>query len=124
MRGGALIAWEMHPLFNPEGVVTFTVQASRTGVGDWTDVATVVDTNVAEDTVQRLYGKAPRLYYRVRVVLANATEYMSTKKQITSSLNEKDSRLVREILRKERLNLQKLACVCRDNHTGRRVSVG
>ena len=112
MRGGALIAWEMHPLFTPDGVITFTVSASRTGVGDWETVATVTDSNVAEDAIQRLYGKAPRLYYRVTATTENGDTYESRKRQITSSLNERDSRLVREIMRKENLNMQKYAGQC------------
>jgi hypothetical protein len=103
-RGGALIAWSLDSLFPLASPTTFTVQASRSGVGDWEDVGTVVDDYSYTDTNRWIYGKLPRLHYRVTFT-QDAVDYESDTVQADGNLSGKDARIAREIVRKEHLRL-------------------
>jgi len=111
MRGGALLAWDLHPMFRSTGPLTFRVMVSRTTAGAWETVTTVTDQYIAEDPNWRLYGKAPRLYYRIRMT-ADGVNYDSEDKQMVGNLSDHDLPIYREIIRKETLRLQKYAGMC------------
>ena len=104
-RGGALISWELHPLFPVTAPITFTVEVSRSGVGDWQTVGTVVNGYSLTDTSRWLYGKLPRLHYRVSFT-QDAVTNVSDSTQVDGILAGKDLRMAREMIRKERLRLR------------------
>jgi hypothetical protein len=111
-RGGTLVAWEINRMFNLPAPWSFQLMASRSGVGDWVLVATAVDTFVAEDLNQWVYGKAPRLFYKVVLTTGDSQEFESCTKQILSNLSDHDLQVVNEILRKEDLNNMGYAGQC------------
>jgi len=111
-RGGTLIVWSLHPLYQPAVGTVFTVLASRPGVDDWREVGQVIDQNALEDPQQWIWGKAPRLFYKVALRQPGGEEAESKVVQIGNELCDKDARLLREMVRKEELRLTKLAGTC------------
>ena len=107
--GDSIIAWELHPMFKAKQPFTFTVQASRSGVGDWVDVAVVIDTCIAVDPNRWLYGVAPHLWYKVILTDDDGHTYDSAVKQMVADFNRHDLCILHDILRKENLRNTKYA---------------
>ena len=105
VRGGALIAWQLSPAVRLDAEPTFTVEASRSGVGDWEVVAVTTGYYAAIDESRWLYGKAPRLHYRVRFTTAGRT-HTSPRYQIGANLDGRDAAILRDIVRKEALRFR------------------
>lgn len=111
LQGETLVAWELNKLFPISEPPVFTLKASRSGVGDWTDVVTVTDEYFAFDVVRRVYGKAPRLHYKI--VMAHAGKsYESGVIQMGGNLSDHDWAVLRDVVRKEILRLAKFAGRC------------
>jgi len=103
--GGTLIAWSLDQLFPITAPITFTVENSKSGTGDWLTVGTVVDDYSITDATQRIYGKLLRSFYRVSFV-HGAITYTSDVEQAGGNLTGKDKMIAREIIRKEQLRFR------------------
>jgi len=108
-KGGTIVAWELHRMFRASTPFTFTIQASRSGVGDWVTVSEVQDTCIAVDPNRWLYGVAPHLWYKVILTDADGHTYESIAKQMVSDFNQHDTALLRDMIRKENLRNMKYA---------------
>lgn len=107
--GGTVVSWELHKLFRAVAPLTFTVYASRSGVGDWIEVASVQDTCLAVDPNRWLYAVAPLLFYKVVLTDANGGTYDSAVHQMVADFNQHDMALLRDMIRKETLRNTKYA---------------
>ena len=111
-RGGTLIAWELHPQFKLTEGAEFTVAVSRSGVGDFEEVTTINDTMFAVlDPEQRIFGKAPRLFYQISLSQGTDT-FTSDTTQIGNALAPRDVNILREIVRKENLYIERYGGMC------------
>lgn len=106
-RGGAMLAWELHPLFELSTPLTFTIYASRSGVGDFVAVGTVVDDFSFEDTNRWIYGKNVRLHYQVRLVDGASKEAESEVKQAVGNQgSNRFQQIANEMIRKEFVRME------------------
>ena len=101
--GGTVISWELHNMFRATAPLTFTVYASRSGVGDWAEVATAVDTCLTVDPNRWLYAVAPHLFYKVTLTDADGNVYDSAVHQMIADFNQHDKMILRDMIRKETL---------------------
>lgn len=108
-HGGTVVAWELDRRFRANSPFTFTVKASKSGVGDWTTVATVEDTCLAVDAYRHLYGVAPLLFYQVTLTDADGNTYDSKVHQMIADFNPHDTAIIRDTVRKENLRNMKFA---------------
>lgn len=102
---GALVSWELDPLFKDSLPHTFQLEVSYGGTpesDDWVEVgAPAVDTFFLVDDEQRLFGKTLELAYRVRLTTPRG-EYLSSPAQVRfSAASFRDWRIRRKILRQE-----------------------
>ena len=109
-----LIEWEMEDWFVDDGPWVFTVyRTQREDLLDWEQVAQVVNQSFAYDTNQNSYGVGVRNYYKVTVTTAKLDEngdphtYESDALLAGNNLSRRDWRLLREVIRKETLLLEK-----------------
>jgi hypothetical protein len=111
-RGTTRVWWQLEPTFHEDGPYVFQLQVGSTGIAegiDWQNAgAPVVNGFAASDTVWRNSGSIIATHYRVVLTTATA-EYVSAPSPCFGLLPERDWVLAREILRKERLRLRKVA---------------
>lgn len=109
-KGQSRIAWELNRQLVDPGVYWFQLQVGRAatpGATDWLDVGSeVADVPYLTDSSERLYGKNPETYYRVRLRTDEAV-YFSEPAPIRGRLDLRDWLIVQEILRKEMLRHSK-----------------
>lgn len=104
VTGGTLITWRMvHP--TPASTL-FKIWCSRSGVGDWRLVGSVIDEMSFIDVTRQQYGVSPRVYYRVDAVSGSLT--VSQVAHVGSTATTREQQLIaKEILRKEHMLMQK-----------------
>lgn len=106
VKGGARIMWELLDTFPDPMPFTFQLQVGRTNnpdADDWEDVGLPVDNQFfAVDPEKRVWGKTNWTHYRVKLITINGT-YFSVPTFGLGTLNKRDWKLAREIVRKERL---------------------
>lgn len=100
-----MVTWGVSPMFRAPAPWSFSLRASRSGVGDWYEVAVVQDQNWALDPNRWLYGMSPRLHYQV-VMTAGGQQYVSPVRQAIGNFNQADEAIAREIMRKEQLRMR------------------
>jgi hypothetical protein len=128
-RGGTLLMWDVSPAVKGSSLTyQFTVQASKSGVGDWIDVTTLDNTNhFFIDPAQYVWAKNPELHYRVALTVPNKPPALSGALQINRGLNTHDQAIVNEIMRKEQLQLEQYSGACgylyKRRHWGVRCTV-
>lgn len=110
VEGGARITWVLDREFQAQNALVFQLQASQSGVpdaDDWIDIGEEVEEAAfLVDDAKRMYGMDSTLHYRI-VVTNGATSYTSKPSQVSvnTHLKTEDWLKVREIYRKERLNM-------------------
>lgn len=108
--GATRVEWTLHPQFRDPPPYTFQLQVGRTGTDeadDWEDVGLPVeDTFYALDDTQRVYGKQEWTHYRVILTTAFG-RYASAPETAAGTLSERMWLRAREIVRRERLMLQR-----------------
>lgn len=107
--GGTMIRWEIQRLFTDPTPWTFTVQWSRSPTDEnWNDLdPPFVDVlGIAVDTEARLWSVGLDLYYRVQLETILGA-YYSDAVQATAPLPRQDWLVARDIIRQERLMLEK-----------------
>lgn len=104
VTGGTLITWRMiHP--TPASTL-FKIWCSRSGVGDWRLIGSVIDEMSFIDVTRQQYGVSPRVYYRVDAVNGSLT--VSEIAHVGSTTTTREQQLIaKEILRKEYMLMQK-----------------
>ena len=111
-KGGTILLWELHPLFNGGAPLRFRIYQSRSGVGDWLLVGTAVDTYMFLDENQWVYGKAPRWHYKLTVEDSEGNTYETCTQQVLGNLPDRDRALLNEMIRKESLRNGQYAGTC------------
>jgi hypothetical protein len=111
-KGGTILLWEVNPLFEPASPAVFRLYQSRSGVGDWIAIGTAEDTYMFLDENQWKYGKAPRWHYKVTVEDAEGSVYESCTAQVLGNLPQRDSAILKEMIRKETLRLTGYSGTC------------
>jgi hypothetical protein len=119
-KGNTVIEWQLNPLFNETLPWNFQVQYSHSGVPmldsdpatDWKPVASVVNTYIATDPSQHVWSQADRWFYRVKLSTGDGHTYYSEPQPAWSGMNQHDRLIVRDILRKEKLLLNKYIGKC------------
>lgn len=110
VEGGARITWEMDSEFTATDTLLFQLQASQSGVpdaDDWVDVGELFEEPAfLVDDEKRMWGMSTTLHYRV-IVIDGLTTYTSFPSKVSTHTNllEKDWLYVRELFRKEKLNM-------------------
>lgn len=111
-HGETRVWWQIEPTFHETGPYIFQLQVSSAGIGegvDWQNVgAPVVNGFTATDSAWRNSGSVITTHYRVVLTTATAS-YVSEPAPCSGLLPERDWLIAREIVRKERLRLQKVA---------------
>jgi hypothetical protein len=111
-RGETRVWWQLERDFHEAGPYVFQLQAGSAGVSeaiDWQNVGNpVVNGFVAVDTVWRNSGSIITTHYRVTLTTPTSV-YVSEPAPCSGMLSEHDWLLAREIVRKERLRLNKVA---------------
>lgn len=112
-RGGTILVWDLHPLFSPSTPITFTVRASRSGTGDWYDVATITDNYYYFiDSNRWVWAKDVRIHYQVEITDADGEVYQSAATRAYGTLSKEDRLKAQHIVEKEdRILYQKKAGV-------------
>lgn len=110
-----LIEWEMEDWFADDGPWTFQVfRTQRDDLTDWEPVGDpVVNQGYAYDVDRTAYQLNAHNYYKVQVTTGSRDEdgnfcvYESVQELATNNLERRDWRLLRDIVRKEKLALTK-----------------
>jgi hypothetical protein len=110
VRGGTRVTWEMRDDFQDPQPFEFQLQVGQTNSNDsddWANVGLpVTDMFMAIDDEQRAFNKWPnRTFYRVQVTTREGT-YLSEPTDGMGTLNRRDWRLSREIIRQELVRLK------------------
>lgn len=109
IEGGTRVSWELSDKFDDVGPYTFQLQVSLHGVEtatDWVPVgATVVDQNYAIDDEKRVHGQTQFAHYRICLQSVEG-DYFSKPIHAWQGLSARDGRIVREVIRQERLNFR------------------
>lgn len=104
--GGSLITWELMDSFKDPAPLQFQLQVGRTSSNDsddWEDVGLpVTNQYYAIDGEQRNFGKTNDTFYRIELS-TNQGVYYSDPVGIGGILSPREWRIVREIIRKEKL---------------------
>jgi hypothetical protein len=79
---------------------------------DWKTVATVTNSYMAVDPSQHRWSASERIFYRVKMSTADGNTYYSNPQPAWNSLNHHDQTIIREILRRERLLLNRYTGNC------------
>lgn len=112
IRGGTRVMWELTSAFADAQPYTFQLQVGQTPSNDsddWEDVGgEVVGQFFAIDGEQRAWGKHKNIFYRVELTTPSGI-YYSEPTAGMGTLNRRDWRLAREILRQERLRMRQHA---------------
>lgn len=107
VRGGTQIMWELLDTFTDPRPLSFQLQVGATNnpnADDWQDVGLPVeDAYMAVDGEQRVWGKTNWTHYRVRLTTSNGV-YYSDPVGGMGTLDFRDWRIAREIIRKELLD--------------------
>lgn len=101
-----MVTWDISPGFTGTHPYTFRLYASRSGVGDWQLIDTVVDTYNAIDPARWVYGVSPRLTYFVELEDGAGSRYPSPVALATGGLEGSNVFKAREIIRNEARLLQ------------------
>ena len=111
--GGTVVEWELSRLFTDKGPYTFTLQGSSSS-GTTADFASIglpaVNAFFLVDDEARLFGKELDWFYRIKLVTYSGT-YYSPVIYADSGVDYRTWRIVREILRKETLRMQRFVSV-------------
>jgi hypothetical protein len=111
-HGETRVWWQLEPTFHEAGPYVFQLQVGSAGIGegiDWQNVgAPVINGFTATDAAWRNSGSVIITHYRVALTTATAS-YVSEPAPCSGLLPERDWLIAREIVRKERLRLQKVA---------------
>lgn len=104
IAGGSTVFWELSPNFTDPRPYTFQLQVGQSDnpeADDWQDVgAPVIDTFIAVDGEQRIYGKIRWLFYRVKLTTTKGV-YYSDPTGLLGVLDFRAWRLARDQLRQE-----------------------
>jgi len=104
VAGGTHVFWDLRDDFTDPRPLTFQLevgQSENPDADDWKPVgAPVVDTFLAVDGEQRVFGKVRWQYYRVRLDTQLGT-YYSAPTGLTGTLDHRDWRLARATMRAE-----------------------
>lgn len=106
IRNFTRVMWDLLPSFEDPGPYTFQLQYNPNAnpySGIWQDVGLpVVDQYFAVDDIQRVYGKTNNSFYRV-LLATPACTYASEPTAAKGTLNDRDWRLAREVVRQRRV---------------------
>lgn len=103
---GAYIQWFLDLTFPGPDPWLFSVMWSHTQAGPWEEIGTTAN-NFYFDTSHKNYGKYTDSYYKVVLYDGNGELYESAVVSIFGILNRHDYLLVREMIRREYLLLQR-----------------
>jgi hypothetical protein len=111
-HGETRVWWQLEPTFREEGPYVFQLQVGSTAVSegiDWQNVGDpVINGFMASDAAWRNSGSVIATHYRVTLTTATAV-YVSDAAPCSGLLPERDWLIAREVVRKERLRLRKVA---------------
>jgi len=111
-RGGTRVMWELVETFDDPPPYEFQLQVGQSrnpDAPDWEDVGgPVTDILFSIDGEQRTWGKLNYTFYRVKLT-TSLNVYYSEPTGATGTLNPRDWRLAREIIRQERLRMHQHA---------------
>ena len=106
IRGGTRVMWELLDSFLDPLPHTFSLEVGKTAnnqADDWAQVGlSVTNVFVAVDGEQRVFGKTNRTHYRIKLQTSAGT-YYSDPVGAMGTLQAREWRIAREVIRKERL---------------------
>lgn len=114
VRGSSRVSWSLYREFHDPAPYSFQLQVGSTGspeADDWTNVGSpVVNSYFALDPARRGYGKRTRVWYRVTLTTPLGS-YLSRPVSTTGEHQKHDWLIAREILRANRLLMDRATAV-------------
>jgi hypothetical protein len=106
---GTVVEWSLHPAFLDAAPHTFQLQIAHTSTpneADWEDVGDpVVDTFLATDVPQRVYGRFQWTHYRIQLTTGEGT-YLSAATNSLGAMGHRDWNKANEIIRQQAVRLK------------------